>query len=82
MTKNYQTKRPRAAALEPEIALPETANIAMAVRGQAHEQESREGVTRGNAKGVTRTRTPFQFHPIFARHRQPRKAHRGRAVSR
>jgi putative transposase len=29
MAKNYQTKRPRAATLEPEIVLPETVNIAM-----------------------------------------------------
>jgi len=30
MTKNYQTKRPRAAILESEIVVPETVNIAMA----------------------------------------------------
>ena len=29
MTKNYQTKRPRAATLEPEVVVPETVNIAM-----------------------------------------------------
>jgi transposase-like protein len=29
MTKNYQTKRPRAATLEPEIVVPETVSIAM-----------------------------------------------------
>ena len=30
MTKNYQTKRPRVATLEHEIALLETVNVAMA----------------------------------------------------
>ena len=29
MTKDYQTKRPRAATLEPEVVVPETVSIAM-----------------------------------------------------
>jgi hypothetical protein len=33
MTKNYQTKRPRAATLGSEIAVPETVSLAMADLG-------------------------------------------------
>lgn len=76
MTKNYQTKRPRAATLEPEIVLPETVNIAMAVRGQAHGHDSPEGVTRETPKG-----SPGRAGPANSIRSSPDTDSRGRPIA-